>query len=224
MSARDRGQGGAPTGRDPGRSAPLTSPFGGKGARDSRTLILDSAQRLFAEFGYSATSTMRIAEAAGVTRTLIFHYFPTKQAILAALLDERGLRDALADVDVPQTHGDLQAALLMLAEQIHHRLQLSEQVLQIVLHERSCQPLTERPYVEFMERLESLVQDTVAETLGDRTTKATMQATASTFAAVLLRDALQAPLTGISRDCEQSAYVCACAAGTDPSWTREPPT
>lgn len=47
--------------------------------------MLSAALALFCEHGYAATSTRRIAEAAGVAEGLVFHYFPTKDALLWTL-------------------------------------------------------------------------------------------------------------------------------------------
>ncbi|MFE5411041.1 TetR/AcrR family transcriptional regulator [Microbacterium sp. NPDC056569] len=58
-------------------------------SRESRTLILDAAERLFAERGFDATPTMAIADLAGVPKGLLFYYFPTKTDLLRALVGER---------------------------------------------------------------------------------------------------------------------------------------
>lgn len=50
-----------------------------------REQVLSAALALFCEHGYAATSTRRIAEAAGVAEGLVFHYFPTKDALLWTL-------------------------------------------------------------------------------------------------------------------------------------------
>ena len=50
--------------------------------------ILDAAAELFTTHGYAATSTRAIAEAVGVRQASLYHYFPTKDAILTALLDQ----------------------------------------------------------------------------------------------------------------------------------------
>jgi AcrR family transcriptional regulator len=44
--------------------------------------VLSAAFALFCEHGYAGTSTKRIAQAAGVAEGLLFHYFPTKEALL----------------------------------------------------------------------------------------------------------------------------------------------
>lgn len=51
-------------------------------AEARRQQIIDVALRLFAENGFAATPTKRIAQEVGVTEGLIFHYFPSKAALL----------------------------------------------------------------------------------------------------------------------------------------------
>lgn len=50
-----------------------------------REQVLSAARALFCAHGYAATSTRRIAEAAGITEGLVFHYFPTKEDLLLAV-------------------------------------------------------------------------------------------------------------------------------------------
>jgi AcrR family transcriptional regulator len=54
-----------------------------------REQILETALKLFAERGFDATSTRQIAREVGVAEGLIFHYFPTKASLLAAILQDR---------------------------------------------------------------------------------------------------------------------------------------
>ena len=69
-------------------------------AQERREQIIETALKLFATHGYDGTSTRKIAQAAGITEGLIFHYFPTKAHLLAAVLETRhsflsDLRDLL---------------------------------------------------------------------------------------------------------------------------------
>ena len=50
--------------------------------------ILNAASSLFAELGFNATSTKKIATKAGVSEGTVFHYFATKNDILSAILAE----------------------------------------------------------------------------------------------------------------------------------------
>jgi AcrR family transcriptional regulator len=47
-------------------------------ANDARYRILDAAENQFAEHGFDATPTARIAAEAGVPKGLLFYYFPKK--------------------------------------------------------------------------------------------------------------------------------------------------
>jgi AcrR family transcriptional regulator len=57
-------------------------------AAERRRQILSAARALFAERGFHATTTRDLAAAADINDALIYRYFPDKQAILAALIDE----------------------------------------------------------------------------------------------------------------------------------------
>jgi AcrR family transcriptional regulator len=50
--------------------------------------ILTAALRLFAQEGYSSTSTSKVAKAAGVSEGLIFKHFGNKEGLLAAIMEE----------------------------------------------------------------------------------------------------------------------------------------
>jgi AcrR family transcriptional regulator len=66
--------------------------------------ILEVAQKLFAERGFEATTTRDIARAAHIATGTLFNYFPTKEAIVEALVFEACCRataefTAKSDVD-----------------------------------------------------------------------------------------------------------------------------
>lgn len=56
--------------------------------QERRKYILESALRLFAEKGFSGTKTREIAELAGISETLIFQHFKTKEDLYRAALKE----------------------------------------------------------------------------------------------------------------------------------------
>ncbi|MCW3796902.1 TetR/AcrR family transcriptional regulator [Sphingomonas sp. BN140010] len=51
-----------------------------------RELILDEAARLVAEEGISAVNMERIGRQAGISKALVYNYFPSKQSLLTELL------------------------------------------------------------------------------------------------------------------------------------------
>jgi AcrR family transcriptional regulator len=53
-------------------------------AEQTRRLVLETAQRLFAEHGYDATSLQMIADEMGVRKANVYYYFHTKVEILEA--------------------------------------------------------------------------------------------------------------------------------------------
>jgi AcrR family transcriptional regulator len=71
--------------------------------------ILEAAQRLFSEQGYTAVSIKKIAQAARVNSGLLYYYFANKEHLLvealkysariATLDDQRSKRDPIADIN-----------------------------------------------------------------------------------------------------------------------------
>lgn len=63
--------------------------------RARRLLIIDAGLTAFAEYGYAGATTAIICRAAGVGSGTFFHYFPTKLALLVAIIEE-GTREISA--------------------------------------------------------------------------------------------------------------------------------
>jgi len=57
--------------------------------------MLESAARLFKERGYRGATLQDVADEIGLTRTAIYHYFPSKEQLLYRILEE-ALKDAVA--------------------------------------------------------------------------------------------------------------------------------
>lgn len=72
----------------------------------SRQTILEAAARVFDERGYDAASTNDILALSGLTRGALYHHFPSKEAIAAALVAAQS--EALV---VPPQDVQLQAAI-----------------------------------------------------------------------------------------------------------------
>ncbi len=60
--------------------------------------ILDSAAALFAKVGYPSAKMQDIAKACGATKSMLYHYFPTKDDLLFAMLEEH-LEKVIAGVE-----------------------------------------------------------------------------------------------------------------------------
>lgn len=59
-------------------------------APDNRRVLMERGLELFARRGYDAVGVQEIAEAAGVTKPTLYHYFESKQGLLRAIVAERG--------------------------------------------------------------------------------------------------------------------------------------
>ncbi|RRO12609.1 TetR/AcrR family transcriptional regulator [Saccharopolyspora rhizosphaerae] len=89
----------------------------------SRERILTAAGELFAEHGFNATPTSRIAERAEVPKGLIHYYFRRKQDLLAALVER--LPEEEVESDLLVVRGDVEGSLRRLVSELDARLESS---------------------------------------------------------------------------------------------------
>jgi AcrR family transcriptional regulator len=84
------------------------------GPERRRPLILDAALEVYVERGYRGTSMQAVADAAGVTKPVVYECYPNKDELLLALLDreERRLLDAITDALPSNLVSDNQEAVL----------------------------------------------------------------------------------------------------------------
>ena len=66
---------------------------------ERRRRLLELGTELFARHGYEELSMARIAREAGISKALLYHYFPSKQAYFAATLEQAAAE--LAEVTQP---------------------------------------------------------------------------------------------------------------------------
>ena len=100
-------------------SAPAAGPGAAIAPPDGRTRyangerrraeIVDAAMEVFAEQGFNNLSLRQIAEAVGVSHTLLRHHFGTKDTILQAVLTRREETEARWRADLFAKHGLLEA-------------------------------------------------------------------------------------------------------------------
>ncbi|WP_369246347.1 TetR/AcrR family transcriptional regulator [Streptomyces sp. R41] len=78
-------------------------------SEERRAEIVRAALEVIAERGYRGASLAAVAERVGLTQQGLLHYFPTKDALLVAVLEERDQWDAVPDT---QWRVDLLASLV----------------------------------------------------------------------------------------------------------------
>lgn len=75
----------------------------------TRQRLLDTALDLFETKGYAATTIDDIAAAAGTTRVTFYAHFPSRRAIMAALIERLNV---ILERDEPSPHGSSASALV----------------------------------------------------------------------------------------------------------------
>lgn len=97
-------------------TAPATRRKGARDAEATRRAILVAGRAVFAERGLGGGRIDAIAERAGCNKAMIYHYFGSKAALFAAVLEDnyKQIRSAEADLDL--THRDPVEAVRTLVE------------------------------------------------------------------------------------------------------------
>lgn len=83
-------------------------------ALETRSELLDAAEKVFFEKGFSQSSLMDIAEAASLSRGAIYWHFKNKSDLFEAMADRirlpmENLTDACADINEPDPLGQLRS-------------------------------------------------------------------------------------------------------------------
>ncbi|MFD9740496.1 TetR/AcrR family transcriptional regulator [Umezawaea sp. NPDC059074] len=104
----------------------------------ARERILVAAEALFAELGFDATPTSRIAERAGVPKGLVHYYFTRKHDLLTALVLR--LPTGVVDPDEVVVAGDVAASLGKLVAVLDARLDASPLLSHLLWREADTHP------------------------------------------------------------------------------------
>ena len=89
---------------------------------ERRRLLLEKGADLFTRFAYDELSMARIAKEAGISKALLYHYFPSKEAYFVATLEEKAAelqQRTEPDPSLPpfeQLAGSLEAYLIWIEE------------------------------------------------------------------------------------------------------------
>ena len=90
----------------------------------TRARLVRHALAIFGERGYASTPVSAIAAAAGVSQGLLYHYFPSKTDLVAAIFDEtiRDVRESWSRADAePDPRQRLAALLIAVRDLIRER-------------------------------------------------------------------------------------------------------
>lgn len=135
---------------------------------EKRLAILDRSAELFAKFGFSGASITMIAEACGVSKALLYHYYPDKEALLFDIINAHlqelldAVRAAADAADGPEARVNAIAhALLEAYRNADHEHQVQIANLKLL-------PESRRKALVAMEReLVAILSDALATALPD---------------------------------------------------------
>lgn len=133
---------------------------------NKRRGILRRAAELFARHGFTGTSITMIAEACGVSKTLLYHYYSSKEAVLFDLLDEhlRHLVEVLEDA--ARTPGTDQERLHALAAALLDAYRGADAEHQVQIANLKLLPTDKQATLKAIERrLIEIVSDVIAGAL-----------------------------------------------------------
>jgi AcrR family transcriptional regulator len=122
----------------------------------NRELILNAAQRMFADAGFAATSTAKIAAAAGVPHGLVFYYFPSKRDLLLAVVGERAYQGTLLAAGAQAAQYDVSEVMNAAARELIDVFARNRDTQMILFREAGTDP-----------QMHALASQLVASSTGD---------------------------------------------------------
>lgn len=126
-------------------------------APDRRSQILAAAMEVFAEHGFHGTPTRELARRAGVSEGLVFQHFPTKEALISAILDDVGFEDRIQMMEEHLNRMPPREGLLRIAEHLLTNLRDNPTTFRVVFFGLMETPhLAGEFYRKFLSRLLAL--------------------------------------------------------------------
>ena len=101
---------------------------------------MDTALHVFAAHGFDGTTVKDLAEAAGVTQGLLYHYFPSKDALLEAALERHYFLPELRRIAAPDRDRPAAQVLLELALGFARMLDQHRALVQLMVREAPSNP------------------------------------------------------------------------------------
>ncbi len=146
----------------------------------ARERILASAQECFAEAGFDATPTSRVAERAGVPKGLVHYYFTRKVDLLGALVERLPAEQiAVEQVLVP---GDVAASLHRLVDVLDAALDSSSVLSHLLWREADTHPAVLAALQARFDRVAGQIRAVIVAALPDRCSGADVDSAAHLLA------------------------------------------
>jgi len=128
--------------------------------------ILSRSAALFAEHGYTGTSITMIAEACGVSKALMYHYYSSKDAVLFDLLQDH-LQNLVAVVEATaQSAGKPEEKLFAISAALLEAYRGADAEHQVQISSLKLLPPAQQETLKEMERkLVVIVSDAIADAI-----------------------------------------------------------
>lgn len=178
---------------------------------DRRARILDAAEDQFADHGFDATPTARIAQQAGVPKGLLFYYFPRKTDLLRTLLNERLPTAPLCTASAVARRGDVAGSLLRLAATLGLGEHDSVVLRTIIFREADTHPEVRRHIQDLREGLLELTEAVVDAAVPQAIAPKLRRQAAHTYVAVMLDEANARRFDGAVPDLAGAAQIISSA-------------
>ncbi|MDR2998197.1 MAG: TetR/AcrR family transcriptional regulator, partial [Microbacterium sp.] len=128
---------------------------------------------------------------AGVPKGLLFYYFPTKQDLLGALLEERLGTDALDPAPLT-VRGDPVQTLLNIGDHVMHDRAASDVLREIIWHESHTRPEVSVALARYRHALHDLVERALRASIPGNADEHALRAAADAWAATITARPLEA--------------------------------
>ncbi len=120
-----------------------------------RDRLVDAALTVFASEGVDAASIKKIGRTAGVAPALIYHYFDSKEALLAAVVERHGFLPQLRRMLAVPPSAPAVEVLPQVARQMHELLAERARLVRVVMLTSQTQP-------EMRDRMDTLTAEAQA--------------------------------------------------------------
>jgi len=126
--------------------------------------IMDSAAAIFAKEGYPAAKMQDVAKACGATKSMLYHYFPTKDDLLFAMLQEHLQRLINAMTEALESPVGTRDRLQMMVEAYTQKSAQSRRRHMVAMQDIKYLPRAKQvPLIELQRQLTDRVADLLRE-------------------------------------------------------------
>jgi AcrR family transcriptional regulator len=134
--------------------------------------ILSRSAKLFAEHGYTGTSITMIADACGVSKALMYHYYSSKDAVLFDLLADH-LQHLVTVVEAAaRSEGDAEPRLLAISGALLEAYRGADAEHQVQISSLKLLPPAQQETLKALERrLVAIVSEALAEAIPEAAAK-----------------------------------------------------